>query len=286
VIRPTASVRTFPDTVGEEQIRARVHLPGERQLADLTLVVGPCRSGTTAVLRAAAATGHAAHFQPFKRLVRHTLLGEESRFVLPSGPRLTVLKETFGPFLLAESVFDPVAVLTGLGYPSHLLSLVVTLRHPVDTYLSWQRLHRANGKFGAIDTEVFVAAFRHTLALHRRARDSGLRVTAFAADALSDQKPEDVLPTLFARHGLAYTSAAVHWPMDPQSLDASMVREPEPELFRAPGALDGVRRAAAFTLRAPQADRAPTGVPHQVSELINAYQRFASQCTDDLGGPE
>ncbi|MDH6492282.1 hypothetical protein [Streptomyces sp. SAI-127] len=284
MIQPAASPRTFPDTVGEEEIRARVNLPREREPSEIALVVGPCRSGTTAVLRATAATGHRAYFQPFKRIVRHTLIGEDSRFVLPSGPGPVVLKETLGPFLLAESLFDPVAVLSGLERPSRL-SVIVTLRHPADMYLSWLQLYRANGTFGGIDTEVFVAAFRHTLALHRRARDSGLRVTAFAADALAERKPEDVLPVLFARHGLAYTPAAVHWPTDPDALDASIIREPEPELFRAPGALDGVRRAATFTFRAPQADQARKGVPHQVAELIGPYERFAAQSTDDLGGP-
>ncbi|MET9381010.1 hypothetical protein ABZY09_07930 [Streptomyces sp. NPDC002928] len=283
--RLAASLPTFPDSVADEEIGAHVHLPRGREFAELTLVIGPCRSGSTAVLRAAAATGHTAHFQPFKRLIRRTLLGEEARFALPSGPGRGVLKETFGPFLLAESAFDPVTILSGLGYPSHLLNLIVTLRHPVDMYLSWERLHRANDRFGGTDTEVFVAAFRHTLDLHRRARDSGLRVTAFAADALSDSKPEDVLPVLFARHGLAYSSAAVRWPTAPGVLDASMVREPEPELFRAPGALDGVRRAAAFAFRAPRAGGAANGVPHQVTELIDEYQRFAAQTIEDLGGP-
>ncbi|MFF2328376.1 MULTISPECIES: hypothetical protein [unclassified Streptomyces] len=282
-----AQASLLRERVPDAETADRVDLAEPDRLPPLTVVAGPCRSGTTALLRAAAATGHPAYFQPLKRLIRKAMAGEEARFALPPGPGPAVLKETFGPFVIGEAAFDPVSILRSRGYPESKLSLIVTLRHPVDLYHSWKRLHEANSRFDGLDTGIFVAAFRQGLRVHRQACDSGLVVTAFATDGLADRTPASVLAALFARHGLEYAERAVDWRHGrTETLDASIVRGTDPEVFRATGSLDGVRRSTAYRLSGPTAVPDTTDVPDPVAELVPAYETFTARSRVDLGGTE
>jgi hypothetical protein len=273
------------DRVSEAEIRDCVRLPRRTDLPALTVVAGPCRSGTTALQRAAAATGHPSYFQPLKRLIRSAMVGQDAQFTLWPAAGPVVLKETFGPFVIGEVEFDPLGILRRCGYPISMLSLIITLRHPVDLFHSWQRLYGANGRFGAPSPDLFVAAFRHTLDVHQWARDSGHRVTAFAVDSLSNKEPESVLSTLFARHGLDYTSAAVDWTgASGGRLDELIIREPEPAVFRASGSLDGVRHATNYSLHGRQCGTLIRKVPDRVVELAVMYECFVAQCLNDLEG--
>lgn len=280
-----AQAALLRERVPDAETADRIELAGPGRLPPLTVVAGPCRSGTTALLRAAAATGHPAYFQPLKRLIRNAMTGEESRFRLRSGASPAVLKETFGPFVAGETEFDPVAILRSRGYPDSKLSLIVTLRHPVDLYHSWERLYEANAHVDGVDSHLFVTAFRQGLKVHHQACDSGLLVTAFATDALADRTPASVLAALFARHGLRYTDGAAEWSDGrAEALDTSIIREAEPEVFRAAGSLDGVRRSHAYVLGAPKAAPGGAEVPQCVAELVPAYETFMARSRVDLGG--
>ncbi|MFE1408311.1 hypothetical protein ACFW5D_32785 [Streptomyces sp. NPDC058770] len=70
------------EPVPDAETANRVELAEPDRLPPLTVVAGPCRSGTTDLLRAAAVTGHPAYFQPLKSLIRNAMAGEEARFEL------------------------------------------------------------------------------------------------------------------------------------------------------------------------------------------------------------
>jgi hypothetical protein len=266
--------------VTDRDIVPRIRLSRPEKCPPLTLIVGPCRSGTTAVLRAAAATGHRAYFQPVKRILRQASVGRPEDFVVDPGTERIVVKETFGPFLPAEARFDPVALLAAAGYPVERVNLVVLLRHPVDTYLSWQRLYRAGPLSTDVDTSVFVTAFRHTVRVYEDAR---VPVTAFVPDGITMLDEATALANLFHRTGLAYGPAAVAWHTHAaRPLDELIERQPEPDEFRAPGALDGVRGADRYRFIARGTGAAGTGVPDEVLALQGEYDRFRQRCAVDL----
>jgi hypothetical protein len=261
-------------------------LPDDRNRPPVVVIAGPCRSGTTALLRSAAATGHTSYFQPLKRVIRSALVGENARFAIEPETSTVVMKETFGPFVAEEVDFDPLAVLRSKGYPAHQLSLVVTLRHPRELYSSWQRLYSANDSFDGPRAEIFTAAFRHSLALYHRARADGLTVTAFAVDNLPGTTSAEALRRLFDRHALRYTPRAVRWDGPSAVLDAAIRREPEPARFRAAGALDAVRHSTTYTpppVSGAQQDPAAPEPPACVLALVHAYESFVTFCKRDLG---
>lgn len=262
---------------------ARIHVPGPAECPPLTLIVGPCRSGTTALLRSTAAVGHPSYFQPIKQLIRGGLAGESPEFTIAPGDSPIVLKETFGPFVAEEVVFDPVEMLLTRGYPPRRLNVIATFRHPVDTYLSWKRMVSANPTFPVLDTGVFVAAFAHTEAVYERARANGITATAFVVDGCPHLDPRDVLRRLFTRHGLVYTDDAVEWGSD--KLDSLIHKEPAPALFRAPGALHAVRTSKSYRLEGPRHAGSLPGTPGDVVDLIAEYERLLIQSAVDVGHP-
>jgi hypothetical protein len=64
----------------------------------IILTIAPCRSGTTAMLRAFGALGIESYLQPLKNLLRWQAVGEE-RVWCPGGTGRTLfIKETLGSF--------------------------------------------------------------------------------------------------------------------------------------------------------------------------------------------
>jgi hypothetical protein len=272
--------RAVAPTVAAARLSARIRLPAADECPGATLIVGPCRSGTTALLRAAAATGHRAYFQPVKRLIRKELVGEQATFEIEPSPHRVVIKETLGPFVHEEATFDPVRLLAAAGYPIVRADIVVVMRQPVSLYRSWERLYGVNSHLGPLNLDVFVTAFEHSISLYHAARASGLTATAFTPDAFAGADPARVVAALFARHNLRYDRRAVEWGADAPPLDRLMVKEPEPEIFRCPGALNGVRHSIGYRL----VDTGPdvTAHPARVAELVPRYETFRQHSAIDL----
>lgn len=265
----------------DDAIAAQIRVPDPEQCPPLTLIVGPCRSGTTALLRAAAAAGHRSYFQPLKQLIRKRLAGETTEFTVAPGREPVILKETFGPFVAEEAAFDPVELLCSRGYPPERLNVIATFRHPVDMYLSTERLVSANDSFTGLETGVFVAAFAQTVAVYERARARGIVTTAFVVDGYPDLEPRDVLRTLFARHGLTYTDDAVDWAAN--RLDDLIPKDTAPAMFHAPGGLNGVRTSAGYRLERPRHTGSPADTPAGVAGLFAEYERMLTRSALDLG---
>lgn len=268
--------------VSEHDILKYLRIPDD-ELPPLTVILGPCRSGTTALLRAAAATGHRAYFQPLKRIIRQLSVGgSATQFELPpSGDRI-VIKETFGPFLLVEARFDPVMLLTARGYPKELITVLVMVREPGQMYLSWQRLYRSSREFGGVDVRVYSAAVRHTLACYQAACDAGITATAFVPDGMAEAGEHVVLAAIFQRCGLRFGPEAVDWQASGQQLDSVIERDSEPEPFRVPGALDTIRRSAGYRLLPPPSAEMSDTMPTEVIALRGTYDMFRAQCAADL----
>lgn len=278
----TSTTATFR-AVSESDVLDRIRLPPPDDCPPLTLLLGPCRSGTTALLRAAAAAGNIAYFQPIKRMIRCALVGDHGVLTVRPGVAPIVIKETFGPFLKTEALFDPLRILVRRGYPQDRISVVVVLRDALAMYRSWSTLHLLNPRFGTVDTDVYVAAWWNAVDCYWRARTAGVASTAFVPDGFdgtTDRK--GILAALFDRCGLVFGPEAVDWSAADRSLDESIEREPEPDLFLARGALATVRSSTRYQLlRRDSADVA--GIPEEVLRLRDAYEEFRASCLTDLG---
>src|SRR5947209_13766937 len=89
-----------------DQITSRLKVPVLDGRSPVVCIVSPCRCGSTALLRATGCAGYRSYFQPLKRLIRKLLLGQNAGWELPYTTDPIVIKEAFGPFLLAEAGFD------------------------------------------------------------------------------------------------------------------------------------------------------------------------------------
>ena len=105
----------------------------------VVVMISPCRSGSTAMLRVFGYAGFSAYFQPIKSVLRWRHLGEHRQWDMPRTPKV-FLKETFGPYHEFEVAFDPIAALLQAGLAPKSLHLLVLLRDPATIWASWQAI--------------------------------------------------------------------------------------------------------------------------------------------------
>src|SRR3989344_735260 len=88
----------------------------------LIVIVGPCRTGTTALANVFSKAGLTVYMQPVKSAGRAK---ESKQEIIPWRMKeeyIAVVKETLGAKIEAE-FFDPVEILLNLGYPKEKLIL-------------------------------------------------------------------------------------------------------------------------------------------------------------------
>src|SRR5579885_1277578 len=159
-------------SVSLDDVVRRVFVP--QTVPDIFLLVGPCRSGTTAQAKVFRALGILSHHQPLKSVLRCLLHGQEETYTLPTESQL-LIRETLGPYTLTEACFDPVTVLLKAGVPREKLRVIVMVREPLSTLTSWQEFFSFN-RDREILVNNFVHAYRTTQRIQQEARASGLFV--------------------------------------------------------------------------------------------------------------
>ncbi len=140
--------KSFPSSY----ILKNIVVPKKEEIPNIVLIVAPCRSGTSTLLKAFSASADMAYYQPLKSLMR----AGRPQLVIPKKAKTIVIKETLGPWRMEESVMDPLALLLKAGVPKGKIILIPLLREPVEAYDSW--LKYAAGT----DTKLFIAAFDTT----------------------------------------------------------------------------------------------------------------------------
>lgn len=193
--------------IAQEDVARRVFVP--RAVPDIFLLVGPCRSGTTAQAKVFRAAGMLSHHQPLKSVLRCLLQGQEETYTLPEVSQL-LMRETLGPYTLTEAAFDPLAVLLKAGVPREKLHLILMVREPLSTLASWQE-HFSFKRAGEILVNNCIEAYRTTRRIQQEARSGGLSVLHYVYEALRDNDPASVNEKLFSRLGMKLVYKDLNW---------------------------------------------------------------------------
>src|SRR5262249_15628715 len=93
----------------------------------LYFACGKARVGSTALSNLFGMTGMPSYYQPLKAILRDALVGQRlTPWAVPSATYEPCIfsKETIGPYVLAESIFNPLQLLIEAGYPRHRLHLI------------------------------------------------------------------------------------------------------------------------------------------------------------------
>ncbi|MFL5089210.1 MAG: sulfotransferase family protein, partial [Xanthobacteraceae bacterium] len=160
---------------------------------------GKCRVGSTALNNLFGAAGLPSYYQPVKTILRHRLLeaaGEPWRLPYATEHPHVFSKETAGPYVPAECLFNPLQALLEAGYPADKLRLIVLDREPESSLASWlakwsERLPECK----LIRNYIVAALNKHRVEAY--ARRHGIAVTHYVYEAAKDSVQS--VQILFAR---------------------------------------------------------------------------------------
>lgn len=197
------------ECVSLEDIVHRVFVP--HIVPDIFLLVGPCRSGTTAQAKVFRASGILAHHQPLKSVLRCLLQDQEETYTLPEVPQL-LLRETLGPYTLAEASLDPVTILLKAGVPREKLHVILMVREPLSTLTSWKEFFSFNRDSETL-VKNFIEAYRTVQRIRQEALSHKLFMLHYVYEALRDNDPALVNEKLFSQLGMEIVYRDIDWKM-------------------------------------------------------------------------
>ncbi len=241
-------------SVSLNEVIKNIHVGPSHQVSRLILAVAPCRSGTTVFLRVFGAANIQSHFQPLKNILRWHLQTDAknlpqmhaAHWHVPQDPDKTVfLKETLGPYVQAESLFNPLDVLLKAGVPSNKLHLIIMGRAPLSTWVSWDQWWR-----GKTSVENFVMAYEKTERIRQQALAHNIPTTVWVYEALKTYTASTLIPILFKRLEIPYTDKAIQkWDTLPPfgAPESNIVFPKEPPIFVVPHIHDSAETSKALT---------------------------------------
>lgn len=174
-------------------------------MAERRLIIGTCRSGSTALLKAFAQHPNVhAVYQPIKTGMRLNENEAPDRSFFDGGcdkegKDFTVAKETIGHRNLAECLYNIFPDDSSV----QATSPVFLLRDPVQTFQSWSNL-------GWGSLERFLASYHHVLNLAEIAGEICGEVETVVSENLSVD-PEGILRSICKRWGMEYVDQLVNW---------------------------------------------------------------------------
>lgn len=174
------------------------------------LLVGPCRSGTTAFQRVFGEVGIESWYQPIKTIIRGGNHEKDYSFEIPDIPKV-MLKETLGPFPGEETCFNPIEILMEAGVAKENIHLLTITREPISTACSWlgigdQRAERRVNSIGNL-----VRCYENIIRLIAYTEEHAISHTPYVYELLRDNDPEVVRRLLLDELGIAYTEDRVNW---------------------------------------------------------------------------
>ena len=172
---------------------------------------GKCRVGSTALTNLFGLAGMPSYFQPVKVILRHSLVESTGEPWIPPAaadqPHI-FSKEMAGPYVLAESLFQPLQPLLEAGYPADRLHFIMLDRDPASSLASW--LEKWSDRIPESTLiHNYVIATLNTLRVESYARRNGVPITHYVYEA--SKEAAQSVRTLFDRLGLAarFTESAV-----------------------------------------------------------------------------
>ena len=188
-----------------KELASCVSLDDLADKSHIILSISPCRSGSTAIMRAFGAMGIDSHLQPLKNLLRWHSLEVKHHWQPYGGTTKPIyIKETLGPFSQAEVQFNPLELLLATGISAERLSLLVMGRLPLETWASWQ--HWWSERTNA---ELLIKAYQQTEKIRQQAQLLGVETTTMIYDAFRDYPVDMLIQRLCHRLGINYYSKAV-----------------------------------------------------------------------------
>lgn len=161
----------------------------------LIVIVGPCRTGTTALANVFAKAGITVYMQPIKSARRAEECGDKVNSCIIKEEDFALIKETLGANTEAE-FFNPVEILLDLGYPKEKLVLIPMVRNPEKTLASWREM------WSNLDVSQFVRSYKLILDIKKHAEALGIGTIPFVHEATQKNSPEAVIKGLFDKVGL------------------------------------------------------------------------------------
>jgi hypothetical protein len=172
---------------------------------------GKCRVGSTPLNNLFGVAGLPSYYQPVKGILRHALVGSAGvpwNVPLAADQPQIFSKETAGPYVLAESLFNPLQSLIEAGYPANRLHAIILDRDPAGSLASW--LDKWSDR-ASQNTLVYnyVAAVLNAVRIESYAQQHGIPVTHYVYEACKEAV--FTVRMLFERLGLAdgFTEDAV-----------------------------------------------------------------------------
>jgi hypothetical protein len=201
---------------------------------------GKARVGSTALSNLFGMAGMPSYYQPLKAILRDALVGRPlTPWIVPSAidqPNI-FSKETLGPYVLAESLFNPLQLLIEAGYPLHRLHLIMLDREPASALASWldKLLCRAPESTLVYN---YVAAALNALRVKSYAKRQGMPVTHYVYEA--SKEAVSSVHLLFDRLGLSSSfteNAVTSWREEGQlqADNARVIFPSEATIYQVPG---------------------------------------------------
>ena len=163
---------------------------------------GKCRVGSTPLTNLFGITGMPSYYQPLKMMMRHLFIGQAATpWAIPMAADQPQIfsKETAGPYVVAESLFNPLRLLIEAGYPANRLRVTLLDRGPASSLASWlDRLH------GCVPDSMllrnYVVAALNMSRMESYARHAGIPVIHYVYEASKEAVRS--VRMLFERLGL------------------------------------------------------------------------------------
>jgi len=164
---------------------------------------GKCRVGSTPLNNLFGVAGLPSYYQPVKGILRHALMDNVGTpWDIPHASEQPGIfgKETAGPYVLAESLFNPLQSLIEAGYPSKRLHAIILDRDPASSLASWLDKWSDRAPQSTLVYN-YVAAVLNTLRIKSYAHQHGIAVTHYVYEA--SKEAVSTVRTLFDRLRLA-----------------------------------------------------------------------------------
>ena len=229
----------------------------------MRVIVGACRSGTTALLQVFA-QHPAVHcvYQPIKTGLRHTGVPDYGIYhgshpVFADHPAVVVVKETLGHATWDECTFDPLendAVI-------RQVRPLFLFRHPVQTWNAWKRL-------GWGSLALFIAVYQHQYGLMSRARAITPYAKAITVESLSRYK-RMVFPQICAGWDLPFAPEIVgEFQQSVFDTPRLHMAHAARQYSQAQGSHEALARSTTFALPTVQDNVTTTGEQQVIQDVL------------------
>ncbi len=223
-----AEKRRYKEIDGIQSYDPKEHItpPENGEWPEINLIVGPCRTGTTALQRALLPGGDPSFYQVLKHLRRNDDVGINANWQVPSAneSRKIILKETLGPYTPSE-IFNPIQDLLEAGCPRDKIKVLVVLRDPKITYKSWGKTF----EMSPASEKIFFASWSYIKDLIGSLQVEGISYQTIFQEQLINNS-ESMLKNVCKFFDIEYTQSMLDWTEDHSS---NSIIEPilEPEWY-------------------------------------------------------